>query len=857
MRLKEFFILPILLLYSSYSFASNYHLPVEKYKLPNGLTVILEEDYTSDLVAIQLWVRIGSSYEGRFLGSGVAHLVEHMVFKRGSAWGGGSMRIAKELQRLGGELDASTGKEYTEFSIIINKDNLQKAMELIYDIITKAEFSEKELEKEKQVVIHEMEAIEDDPYKFLVQEFFKASFQGHPYGEPVIGNRSLFNKINRSTILEYYKFQYIPRNMVLVIVGNFKTKEVRPLIDRLWGNIPDISSVQDYIPEKPLVKGPTRRIIQKGVSSSYIIVGFYGPPIGSQDIYPMDLLAEILGGGKESRLRKRLQDRLGFVSNIEAWSYTGQFTGIWAVNASLAMSDWGVVLKNILKEVYRTRLDPVSEEELTRAKKRITCNYLSSLETIEGRARDLGSNEIYTRNPLFTQSYIRGIMGVTSEDIRKVARRYFNSDALTITILAPIQSKRMPSAIKEVGEGIERLKLENGMRILIKEDRRLPLVTIRLCARGGLLEESKPGLSYFVSQLWLKEKSDLVKNIELIGGSISTYSGNNSIGFSIRVFKEDVTIALEAVNKLIKDLTITGKRMQLVRDIQLAQIKQEEDTPYGFAFKKAKEIFFGSHPYRNSILGTNESVRSITEADVKDFFDRYITPSNIVISIFGDVDREYMRGRILHILGGKASNILPPERGWTSYIVPKVEKKVIPRQTEQAIIILVYPSVNIYSRDRYAMELLAQVFSGQAGRLYESIRERQGLSYSIGALNIIGIEPGLFMFYIATTPDNVEKAQVLLFKEVKRLKEEGISREELERVKRYYLTQVQKEWESSDGLSLEVALDELYGLGWDYYKRYLDGIEGVTTEDIKHISKEYFKDDWYTLVVVGPVDSGK
>lgn len=836
MRLR-YLVFIFLFVFQPFSSASNYHLPVEKYELSNGLTVILEEDHRSSMVEIQLWVRTGSCYEGKFLGSGITHLVEHMVFKGEAS--GSSMRIAKELQKLGGELDASTGKEYTQFNISIHKGNLVKAMELVNGVITRAEFIQEELDKEKDVVIREMDTIEDDPHRLLTNEFFKLSFQGHPYGEYVIGRKELFKGITREDIVEYYKSKYIPRNIVLVVAGDFNSAGLKPVIENLWGRMPGIFSEPDYIPYRPSVKGPIKRIIWKDISSSYIIAGFYGPSIDSQDMYPMDVLAEIAGGGKRSRLVKKLKDKFGLVSDIDAWSYTPSVTGVWGVTADLAVDDWALVLKNILKETYRTRSGPVTEKELLRAKRRIMRRYLSGLETLDGRAADLGSNEIYTRNPLFSSTYIRGIRKVTKEDIQETAKRYFNPENLTVAVLT---LKTAQKKVSKADEEKEIVKLDN---VLIKEDHRLPLVTIRLAALGGLLEEGIPGLSYLASQLWLKENPELVELIESNGGSILTFSGSNSLGFTIEVFKEDIALAMDVMKRLMQEISVT--RIEEVKNIQLAEIRHEEDSPYGFAFRSAKETFFEGHPYRNSILGTRESVTAISGEDVKRFFNKSLTPDNIVISIFGDVDAR----EVSKLCEVRPRTKVMPGAASHAGIIPKVNDRIIPKQTEQSIIILAYPGVSVYSGDRYAVELLTQIFSGQAGRLYESVREEQALSYSLGALNITGRKPGSFMFYIATTAENTDKAKQFLFNEVSRIKTEVISEEELGRVKKYLITQTQKEWESISGLSLEATLDELYGLGWDYYKKYSENIEKVTVEDIKNAANEYFRDDWHSLVIVG------
>lgn len=850
----RYIIIILLFIFQSFSFASSYHLQIEKYKLSNGLTVITEEDQSTSLVNMQLWVRAGSCYEGKFLGSGITHLVEHMVFKGEKSQS--SMRIAKELRRLGGELDASTSKEYTHFNITIDKENLGKAMEHFYAIITKAEFMPEELDKEKEVVMREMDTVNDDPQRFLTEGFFRLSFQGHPYGEPVIGKKDLFEKITREGIIEFYKEQYVPRNMILILAGNFEFKELKKTIDNLWGQIPDVIPPRDYIPHKPSVKGPNKELFEKDVSGVYLMAGFYGPSIDSKDLYPMDVLAEIAGGGKKSRLVKKIKDKLGLVTDIDAWSFTPAFSGIWGVSADLTGEDWGLVLKNIMKEVYEFRFNLVGSEELSRAKKRIIRRYLKSLETIEGRAGDLGSNEIYTRNPLFVSTYINGIRNVMAEDIRQASLKYFGAENFSIAILVPkIPEKAVKPVLKE--KEIVCLKLDNGIRVLVKEDHRMPLVTIRLGALGGLLEEEIPGLSYFTSQLWLRERDDLVKKIESLGGSISSYSGNNSFGCAIEAYRDDIESALEVIGMLLSDITVTPEKMEVSRRIQLTKIRQEEDTPYGFAFKNAKSIFFGGHPYRNSIMGNCESVAKIAAEDIKNFFNKSLAPDNIVISIIGDVDIKNIEVLTSAALATGSRPFYTHAAVTMPAVMPSINEKILHRVTDEAVILLAYPGVSVYSEDRYAIEILTQIFSGQAGRIYESIREEEALSYSVGALNIIGREPGSFIFYISTTAENIKSAKEILFKEVKRIKEEGASEEELESVKKYFTTQIQKEWESTSGLGLEVTLDELYGLGWDYYKKYIENIKKVSVDDIKNASNKYFRDDWHTLVLVGKISEEK
>ena len=826
---------------------------VEKYNLSNGCTIILQEDNRSSLATIQLWVRAGSCFEGKFAGAGITHLVEHMVFKGEET--SAAIRLSRQLQELGGEIDAATSKEYTYFTLTIPADNIRKAMLLMYDIITKPEFVPGELKKEKEVIIREMDLISDNPHKFLAEKYFALAYQGNPYGLSVIGRKDLFLPLTRKDVLEYYRSRYVPDNFILVLTGNFRTKEIKPLIEELWGVLSVKNPRCQCIPERPPVVGPLREVFYKKISGAYMITGFYGPDITSGDIYAMDVLAEIAGGGRDSRLAKRLRDNLGLVTGIEAWSYTPFCTGIWGVSADLIGVDWEKVKDEVNSEIYGFKGRLVGEDEISRAKKRIKSKVYSGMETTYGRAQDFGINELFTRNPEFSISYLEGISKVTGEDLKRVAKKYFTSQGqISVALLPePPGQEADISERQDISEEIKSIKLGNGIRVLFKNDPRIPLVTIRLAVLGGLLEEDIPGQSYLSSQAWLRENHDLVAEIESLGGEITVYSGNNSFGCAILVWKDDVAGGLNAIKGLVKNLSVSPSSIDWARRIQIEKIAQEQDSAYGYAFKMAKKIFFGENPYSNSIFGTEESVARITETDVTRFLKKHLATDNMVISVFGQIDTERTLSEIRSILGVFPRKEYFPSEEYT-LARQKVNRERITRETEQAITILAYPGVSIYSGKRATLQLLAQVFSGQAGRLFEHIREKAALSYSVGALDITGRIPGAVMFYMATDPLHTDEAIDCLFDEIIRIKQDGVSPEELERAKKYVMTQLQKQWESISGFSMEVTLDELYGLGYDYYLKYIEEIEGVTAEDIKAAAQDYLRDDWNTLLITGPED---
>jgi zinc protease len=828
--------------------AYNYHADAEKYSLSNELTVILEEDHNSPLSSIQVWVRAGSCFEGEFLGSGITHLVEHMVFKgeksRTSQW------ISEEIQKLGGEINASTSKEYTQFDVVVPSRNLSKALEIVHGVIAKAEFTEEELNKEMDVILHEMDTILDDPQKFMIQNYFKTAYSGHPFAEPVIGRKDLFMMLKKEDIVKYYRSKYVPGNMSLIICGDFNSDVLKKEIQRLWGSFQNSFLKQDYIPYAPNVGGHTRSILKTDKNNYYMVLGFLGVCVGSSDSYALDVLAQIAGGSEESRLQKRIRDKMGIVSDVSAFNFTPLCAGVWGVNVNIIGSEWKFVSKSILKEIYNFKKFPVSENELKMAKKIIVRRCIEGLATVNGRAYDIGTNEIYTHNPKFTKSYITAVENVRKEDLMNVANKYFSYGNLTLVVLVPkTEEKKQKADFISKGE-VKKIDLQNGMRILVQEDKRLPLVVVRLAALGGLLEEGMPGLSYFLSRLWLKEYPDIVEGIEKRGGSISAYSGYDSIGCEIKVFKEDADFAIYSMNQLIQDIKIEKEKLELIRKIQLAEIKQEEDDPYSFAFMTLKEIYFSNHPYKNSMLGDEKSVLQIDAEDIKDYYKRSFTAKNIVIAVFGDIDAGEIKDKCLDVFFKTDTGASEPGKELQK-VPEKVNIEFIKKEMEQAIVMLAYPAPNIYDNERYAMEILSKSFSGQAGRLYGSVREKEGLAYSTGALNFNGREEGVFIFYIATKPEEAERTKQILFDEIKKIREEGLKEDELRRSKSRLVTEAEELYETASGFSLETAVSELYGMGWDYYKKYAENIEKVTQDDIKNAINKYFRDDWYTYVVIG------
>ena len=285
--------------------------------------------------------------------------------------------------------------------------------------------------------------------------------------------------------------------------------------------------------------------------------------------------------------------------------------------------------------------------------------------------------------------------------------------------------------------------------------------------------------------------------------------------------------------------------------MQVAEFKQEQDQILRKGQQALRETLFARHPYRLNILGKPETVAKLTRADLVDFHRRYVVPNNMVLAAFGNVKADVVLEKVQAKFGGMKSVSLEfpptsPER--LTADARKIEK--VPKQ--QAVLLIGYSGVDIFSKDRFAMELLNEAYSGLGSRVFQRIRDELGLCYYVGASQLIGLEPGYFAFYVGTNPQNVGRCEKEIFAEVDRLKANGLSEEELARAKNSLIGQRRVRMQDNSELGMMVGLDELTGLGYDYFKTVDDKYQAVTLEDIKRVANQYFNGTRHAVVVETP-----
>jgi zinc protease len=392
--------------------------------LANGVVVISQEHRASDIVAVQLWLRVGGRDEAP-AELGLSHYLEHMLFKGTPTRPPGS--IDAELEGHGGNSNAFTSYDFTHYDIVVPLAALRAAAALLADIAVNAAFVPAELESEKKVVFEEMNLIEDDPERFLQRRLTEAAYAAHPYGRPILGTRELVGRLTRDALNAYYKKQYVPANMALVVVGAVTPAEARAVAAETFGRLTGPVPVRPVVaPPAPLAAGAGQDV-RRSEQQAYLGLAWHAAPTGNTDIYAVDLLTYILGDGPSSRLNQVLREQRGLVQTVEASYIPRQQSGLVSVMARLDAKNLDAAEAAVREVVRRVREGGVTPAERERAIITAESTYAFDIETVEGLAKNYGQAET-TWTLQDEVEYLKRLRQVTAEQIRTAARTYLGDD---------------------------------------------------------------------------------------------------------------------------------------------------------------------------------------------------------------------------------------------------------------------------------------------------------------------------------------------------------------------------------------------------------------------------------------------
>ena len=864
--------------------------PRKTITLSNGLTLFLQEKHDAPVASFWTWYRVGSRNEIPGI-TGASHWVEHMQFKGTPNLEKGA--IFGEVSRIGGSLNAMTSTDWTAYYETIPASELDLSLRIESDRMVNSLFAEEEVASERTVILSERQGAENNPMYHLYEEQIGAAFRSGPYGHSVIGYESDLKSMSRDDLHGHYQHFYRPDNAFITAVGDFDAEELAERIEKSFG---DIRNPEGDI--RPVVEGPPqfaeRRVTLKRPSpAAYMMMGYKMPNARHEDI-PAIMMADAvlsgakamgMGGGAGSGRSSRLYRALvatGLARNISSSADPEVDESLWSFTATaLPGVEPAKIEEAIEAELERLKNEPPTPEELDKARKQMRANYVYSLETVTGQAFWLGNMEILDHAGR-VDTFADEFNAVSPEDVQRVAQEYLVPNKRTIgwqlptdsdvvfdmagePAEAPVEVANLADSQGEANaQGFVRTVLPNGIVILAQPRPGDGAVdgTIRMRAGHVATGETTPGLPSMMATMLTRGTENRSfeqynEEIDTLAASFSSSASRGSIDVGWHSLAEDLDAILDIAADVIFNPTFPTEELDRIRPQALTGIEEQEQDTRTMAGRAMNELLYPEdHPYRIRSGGTRESITGMTREDLAAYHDLWLGPDVTTVSITGGVrDLDEVVEKIALVFGGWAKSLPAPREAAaidpivaTDRLVKRIEGK------SQADIAIAFPTLPREHEDYYALQVANLILGqlGLMGRLGTEVRDKQGLAYYAYSQLSGGIGNSLWRASAGVDPANVDRAIDGIVGELRRLREEPVSDQEIADAKSYMIGSLPIGLESLGGVTDLLLTLERFGLGLDYIERYPAIINAITKDDILRAAQTHLDPDRLAIGIAGP-----
>ncbi len=842
--------------------------------LPNGLTVLIQEDRSSPVVSIVTYVKAGY-FDETDEENGLSHALEHMFFKGTEKRGVGE--IAKETKASGGYLNAHTIYDNTAYYTVLPSSGFAKGLDIQADAYANSKIDSRELAREMEVIIQEAKRKSDSPSAVATETLFELLYDVHRMRRWRIGREPGLRAFTRDMMNRFYRNFYRPGNTILSISGDVDSGDALRRVTDLYANLESAEPVRHPGPQEPERDGFRYRELAGDIAQSQLVFGWRTPGSLDPDTAVLDVAASLLGTGRASRLYRAVREKK-LASSVSAYDYTPTELGVFVVHAETEPESTSEAARVIWDQLHQLRVGLIDEDELTRVRRIFEARWYRRFETAEGRSNYLAEWEALGGWQLGDE-YFKRFMSATADDVQRVVRKYLAEGKAAALVYRPEGAQvvahdasdmkrilgeggserlptipaRIPTAapdqksaeLEKEEAGVSVFRTSEGIPVLVRRKPGAPMASVGIYIVGGAIEEEKEnaGLTLITSRTMLKgtttrTAAQIAEDAEMLGGSISASGGSDSFGWSFSVPTSRLAEALELLGDVIQRPTIPDDAFETERSVAISNLAMLRDDMYRYPMRLATSVAFARHPYGIPPMGTEESLRAITAEQAREWHKTRVLSSAAVIGIVADADVKEVADLVAREFGAldlkKAPKVGKPR--WPKSVKIAAES----RDKAQTAIALAFPAPSRSDDSRFAASLIATVASGLGGRFFDELRDRQSLAYTVQAAVSERRLAGMFLSYIATSPEKEDLARKGLLAEFAKFRDEPISAEELERAKEYVVGSHAISQESG-GAQLGEMLDAwMFGTGLGELLEYDSLVRAVTAEQMRDVAKEYF-----------------
>lgn len=837
------------------------------------------------VASVHLWVGAGAASE-RPHEHGCAHLLEHMAFKPFVDAQGHTRDLAGAIERLGGDVNAFTSHDETVFHASVPADAVATTLDLLVDATLARELvSDAEAEllaREREVVIEEIRQYHDDPGSRSLQSLLADLHGEHAYGRPVLGSEAEVQSLTPAILRGWHRRHYRGAEVLLVVVGPVEVAAVQAQARRRLAGLAKGERVERRREPKPLAAAQVR-VERADVQEAYLRIGWLGGTVLDARGVALDVAAVALGQGESSRLAVGVRRKAQLVSDVHASYFGGVVGGAFLIAAQADPAQAEPAIHALLDEVDALARAPLEPDELGRARALLQSSLVYRRETVQGQAHALGYYATASGRLGAEDDYFRELAGLDGERVRSICAEFLRRDRLALTLLVPrdrVDARAARSLAKRLRErcsatptdepragerrarrrgrrlakrdaaGTWHARLESGLRVVARTDASVPVVGGWLVWPGGLrLESAREGGIASLTGMLLNRGSarragdELAREIEGLAAVLDGFAGHDSLGLQFECLTEHLPTLLARTLECALEPSFAARELDEARRVTLADLEAELDDPGHLAYRTMLAVLYGKHPHGRDLRGTPDSLLALDRDAVERHFRRHYPLDRAIVALAGDLELDAVLER-LDALVRAAPTPIPAGRPAPRLAAPRWPKRpqlrVLEREREQGQIVLGFPGLAIADPRTPTLDVLCTVLGGQAGRLFERLREREGLVYQVGASAGEHLDGGHVVVFAAASQDKLDAARAAIEAELARMVETPITDHELVGAKQWLIGQFESGMQRRGRVASRLVFGEAYGLGANHHLRYPARVSAVRAAQVQALARELF-----------------
>ena len=829
-------------------------------RLPNGLTAYVIPKKASPVVSIQAYIRTGSIHEDEFLGCGLSHFLEHMLFMGSSRYPGNA--ASDTVTSLGGYFNACTSKEYTSYITFLPSKYVAEGIDILDDMLRNPLFPAEKFASEKNVILRESAMYDDSPESRLDDLLAESLFSIHPARIPIIGYQEKIKSVTRDMMCSYFEKRYSPHRCFYVIVGDVDVFEVEKIIQEKCSSWAMGDLREPYIPQEKPINAFSRKTYPFADPQTRVAAGWHIPDANMPDYTAARGFFNLLVQSDNSCLDKSLVmekelafDVYGSVDGNMGFANAGIF-------ASCPWEKRELLIQELFSVTENFASGGPTEKELEGAITRMKAAHCRTFLTAENIAAAAGGAVLCTGGVESVDLYARNFEALTPEKIMEAGRKYFRKANAALVTLLPEEkyaSRKVFAGKKEKNTVKNTLfYTSGGYKTLLMEDKESAFINLSLIlpcgsfcgkgksAAGHLLADLLPtGTAKYTEEEICNILSDHAISLDL-------RAGNSALKLSLVALREKWDVAMEVLYSILHEPLYDKKKLSRERLSLVEEYKSNLVNPEFVSFETlAGEMV--SYPHAPAPEEHLKSMQLLTAEELKDIFENIcLNPEKAVLGFAGNLTEKEAEIYAEKLLG----KLKPSSRHLPCIPLKKYKKEVrcvtLDLDKSQAVYLIGFPGCEACNKDRYALEILKEATCSMSSKLFDVVRNQNGLAYYTGIKLASYASAGMLVYYAGTEKASLKKLAGLFDREIDRVRDEGLSRQEVEEAKKWISFREAVRRQNPGTLIGAMTQEEFFGGTYKDALNKADIIEKLSYDKINSIIRKYLSSPTRLTLIAAP-----